>query len=436
MGDLRATLWPVLIVLGATGVLLMLQPDLGTAIVTAAIVVGMLYIAGTPLLPLATATATLGGAALFLTMSVPYRRARLLSFLHPSDDPLNRGWQTLQSLVGIASGGLAGVGLGAGRAKWGFLPEAHTDFIFAIIGEELGFVGCFVVVGLFAAFGVLGLQTARRAPDRYGMLVAAGVTVWVLVQSLVNMGAVVGLLPITGLPLPFVSFGGSALITTMAATGLLLNIAWQGTISRSPSRSTPSRSTPSRSTPSAISLKPINTAMTASADAFAVIAGGGTAGHVNPGLAVAAALVERGHPPSSITWVGSERGLEATMVPAAGHPLHLLPGRGVQRRVTLANVAALWGIVVATLRGGRHRSPPPARRRGGARRVRQRSLRVRGVGLASADRGHGAERAARTREPPGRPCREGGSSVLRRHRASACRCDREPTPPRGRRCAT
>ena len=237
MGDLRATLWPVLIVLGATGVLLMLQPDLGTAIVTAAIVVGMLYIAGTPLLPLATATATLGGAALFLTMSVPYRRARLLSFLHPSDDPLNRGWQTLQSLVGIASGGLAGVGLGAGRAKWGFLPEAHTDFIFAIIGEELGFVGCFVVVGLFAAFGVLGLQTARRAPDRYGMLVAAGVTVWVLVQSLVNMGAVVGLLPITGLPLPFVSFGGSALITTMAASGLLLNIARQGKTSRSPSRS-------------------------------------------------------------------------------------------------------------------------------------------------------------------------------------------------------
>ena len=125
--------------------------------------------------------------------------------------------------------------------KWGFLPEAHTDFIFAIIGEELGFVGCFVVVGLFAAFGVLGLQTARRAPDRYGMLVAAGVTVWVLVQSLVNMGAVVGLLPITGLPLPFVSFGGSALITTMAATGLLLNIARQGTSvaaeSISPSRS-------------------------------------------------------------------------------------------------------------------------------------------------------------------------------------------------------
>ncbi len=236
MGDVKATLWPVLIVLGATGGLLMLQPDLGTAIVTVAIVVGMLFIAGTPLAPLGLATAVMAGAATFLTMSAPYRRARLLSFLHPSDDPLNRGWQTLQSLVGVASGGIAGVGLGASRAKWGFLPEAHTDFIFAIIGEELGFVGCFVVVALFFTFGILGLQAARRAPDRYGMLVAAGVTVWVLVQAIVNMGAVVGLLPITGLPLPFVSFGGSALITTMAATGLLLNIARQGSPARSRAR--------------------------------------------------------------------------------------------------------------------------------------------------------------------------------------------------------
>jgi cell division protein FtsW len=236
MGDVKATLWPVLIVLGATGGLLMLQPDLGTAIVTVAIVMGMLFIAGTPLAPLGLATAVMAGAATFLTMSAPYRRARLLSFLHPSDDPLNRGWQTLQSLVGVASGGIAGVGLGASRAKWGFLPEAHTDFIFAIIGEELGFVGCFVVVALFFTFGILGLQAARRAPDRYGMLVAAGVTVWVLVQAIVNMGAVVGLLPITGLPLPFVSFGGSALITTMAANGLLLNIARQGSAARSRAR--------------------------------------------------------------------------------------------------------------------------------------------------------------------------------------------------------
>ncbi|HMK12838.1 MAG TPA: FtsW/RodA/SpoVE family cell cycle protein, partial [Acidimicrobiales bacterium] len=236
MGEVRATLSPALIVLGATGVLLMMQPDLGTAIVTVAIVMGILFIAGTPLTPLAAATALMAAAATFLTMSTPYRRARVLAFLHPSEDPLNRGWQTLQSLVGIASGGLAGVGLGASRAKWGFLPEAHTDFIFAIIGEELGFVGCLVVVGLFVAFGMLGLQIARRAPDRYGMLVAAGVTTWVLVQAFVNMGAVVGLLPITGLPLPFVSFGGSALITTMAATGLLLNIARQGSPVRSRGR--------------------------------------------------------------------------------------------------------------------------------------------------------------------------------------------------------
>ncbi len=236
MGEVRATLCPALIVLGGAGVLLMLQPDLGTAIVTVAIVIGILFIAGTPLAPLAGATAVMAAAATFLTMSTPYRRARVLAFLHPSEDPLNRGWQTLQSLVGVASGGLAGVGLGASRAKWGFLPEAHTDFIFAIIGEELGFVGCLVVVGLFVAFGVIGLQVARCAPDRYGMLVAAGVTVWVLVQAFVNMGAVVGLLPITGLPLPFVSFGGSALVTTMAGTGLLLNIARQGSPARTRGR--------------------------------------------------------------------------------------------------------------------------------------------------------------------------------------------------------
>jgi cell division protein FtsW len=161
MGDVKATLWPVLIVLGATGGLLMLQPDLGTAIVTVAIVVGMLFIAGTPLAPLGLATAVMAGAATFLTMSAPYRRARLLSFLHPSDDPLNRGGRHCSR--SSASPAVASQGVSARAARSGASCPRRTPTSFAIIGEELGFVGCFVVVALFFTFGILGLP-ARRAP--------------------------------------------------------------------------------------------------------------------------------------------------------------------------------------------------------------------------------------------------------------------------------
>ena len=117
-----------------------------------------------------------------------------------------------------------GVGLGASRAKWGFLPNAHTDFIFAIIGEELGLLGTLAVVALFAAFAVLGVRAAVRAPDRFGVLLAAGVTAWIVGQAIINVGAVIGILPVTGVPLPFVSFGGSSLVITMAAVGVVLNV--------------------------------------------------------------------------------------------------------------------------------------------------------------------------------------------------------------------
>jgi cell division protein FtsW len=167
-------------------------------------------------------------AALVLALGKTYRRNRLLAFLDPSKDPSNTGYQINQSLMGVASGRWIGVGLGESRAKWGFLPNAHTDFIFAIIAEELGLVGALLVVGLFVAFAVLGTRAALHAPDRFGMLVAAGVTAWILAQALVNIGGVVGLMPITGLTLPFVSFGGTSLVVTMAATGLLLNVAAHG----------------------------------------------------------------------------------------------------------------------------------------------------------------------------------------------------------------
>jgi cell division protein FtsW len=162
-----------------------------------------------------------------LAIAEPYRRARLLTFLHPFADQTNAGYQISQSLIAIGSGGLTGVGLGAGRAKWNFLPNAHTDFIFAIIGEELGLLGCLLVISLFIAFAVLGIRVALRAPDRFGALLAAGITMGIVGQAVINIGAVVGLLPITGIPLPFVSFGGTALVTTMFSAGVLSNIGRQ-----------------------------------------------------------------------------------------------------------------------------------------------------------------------------------------------------------------
>ena len=227
MADTRLTLRPVLAVLGVVALLLMKQPDLGTTLVTGSIVFAVLFVAGTPLLPM-TGVATLAGAAvLFLSLSADYRRARVTAFLDPWADPLNTGYQSLQSMVGLASGGIFGLGLGASRAKWGFLPNAHTDFIFAIIGEELGLLGAALVVGLFCALGWVGIRIALRAPDRFGMLMAAGITTWFMVQAFVNIGAVIAVLPITGVPLPFVSFGGSSLLVSMAAAGMLANIARQ-----------------------------------------------------------------------------------------------------------------------------------------------------------------------------------------------------------------
>ena len=228
MADSRLTLRPVLVVAGGIALLVMLQPDLGTTMVLGALVLALLYVGGVPLLKLGATAALGGGMALFLALRKDYRRDRLLAFLDPSADPEHIGYQITQSLTGVASGRLTGVGLGASRAKWGFLPNAHTDFIFAIIGEETGLVGALAVVALFVAFAILGVRAALHAPDRFGTLVAAGITAWVVSQALVNIGGVVGLLPITGLTLPFVSFGGTSLVVTMAATGILLNIARAG----------------------------------------------------------------------------------------------------------------------------------------------------------------------------------------------------------------
>jgi cell division protein FtsW len=213
--------------LGGFGLLVMLEPDLDSAIVLALIGFSLLVVSGVRRLHLAT----LGTAAIALTtvlaFAAPYRRARMLAFMHPWKDSANTGYQIAQSLIALGNGGLNGVGLGAGRAKWMFLPNAHTDFIFAVIGEELGLVGCLLVLALFAGFGLVGFRVARRAPDAFGMLLAAGVTAWIVGQAAINLGAVVGMLPVSGITLPFLSAGGSSLVITMLGAGILANVARQ-----------------------------------------------------------------------------------------------------------------------------------------------------------------------------------------------------------------
>jgi cell division protein FtsW len=228
MADIRVTLNPVLLVTAVTGGLMMLQPDLGSTIVLGSIVFSVLFVAGVPLGRLTAVFSVAGALAIAAALSKTYRRDRLLAFLDPGKDPGNTGYQINQSLMGVASGRLLGVGLGESKAKWGFLPNAHTDFIFAIIAEELGLLGALFVVLLFLGLAWLGVRIALAAPDRFGCLVAAGITAWLLMQAFVNIGGVIGILPITGITLPFISFGGSSLLVTMAATGILLNIAEAG----------------------------------------------------------------------------------------------------------------------------------------------------------------------------------------------------------------
>ncbi|HEY2428131.1 MAG TPA: putative lipid II flippase FtsW [Acidimicrobiales bacterium] len=228
MHDTRFTFRPVAGVVFVMAALVMYQPDMGTTIVICAIAAAILFVAGTPARTLALAGGVAGACAGVMGIVAPYRLHRLLSFLHPQKDAGNTGYQAVQARYGMAAGHLFGVGLGAGREKTGYLPNAHTDFIFAVIGEEVGLVGCLVVVSLFVALAVLGVRAAVRAPDRFGTLLATGITAWILVQAIVNIGAVVGLLPVTGVPLPFVSFGGSSMVITMAGVGILANVARQG----------------------------------------------------------------------------------------------------------------------------------------------------------------------------------------------------------------
>lgn len=222
-------LMPFLLVAGVASLLIVAEPDLGTALIVAFSVAAMLIAAGARLRDLALVGLVLGFFALLLTLVEPYRMARLTAFLHPGADATGAGFQAAQAKIAIGSGGIFGVGIGNGVQKLFYLPEAHTDMISAVIGEELGLVGIVGVVGLFALFGYAGLRVAQRARDGYGKLLVAGLTSLVLVQATVNLFAVMGLAPLTGVPLPLVSYGNSGLLATLFAVGLILNVARGGT---------------------------------------------------------------------------------------------------------------------------------------------------------------------------------------------------------------
>lgn len=225
MGDTRLTMRPALVVFGAVAVLVLKQPNLGTTVLIFVILFVMLYVAGTPGWALALLAGAGVGLALLLAVFAPYRMARLASFSDPFENPYTTGYQGVQSQLALSNGDLTGTGVGQGRGKFGYLPEADTDFIFSVVGEETGFLGSCLVIGLFLAWGAIALKVALHAPDRFGMLVASGIAVWVLFQAFVNIGVAVGILPNTGVPLPFLSAGGSSLLVTMIASGILLNIS-------------------------------------------------------------------------------------------------------------------------------------------------------------------------------------------------------------------
>jgi cell division protein FtsW len=209
--------------------LILAQPDLGTSVDIVLIAAAVLYVAGLSWKWIAAGAAASIPALYLLISHVAYRQARMMAFLNPDIDPQGAGFQLLQSLIAVGSGGFTGVGLMESKQKLFYLPEAHTDFIYAVICEELGFIGAMIVIALFAVYGWRGLRAAFAAPDNFGRLLAVGITVMVIFQTLINFAVVLGMVPTKGIPLPFISYGGSSLLVMLLATGVLLNISQQST---------------------------------------------------------------------------------------------------------------------------------------------------------------------------------------------------------------
>ena len=225
--DFLQTILPAVAPILVCVALIVAEPDLGTSVDVVLIMAAILFVAGLSWKWLAVGAAAGLPALLLLIMHASYRQARLMAFLHPDSDPQGAGFQLLQSLIAVGSGGFTGVGLMESKQKLFYLPEAHTDFIFAVICEELGFLGATIVIALFATYAWRGLRAAFNAPDAFGRMVALGVTAMVLFQALINFAVVLGMMPTKGIPLPFVSYGGSSLLVMLLATGVLLNISQQ-----------------------------------------------------------------------------------------------------------------------------------------------------------------------------------------------------------------
>lgn len=217
--------FPSVLLIGAAASLVLVQPDLGTAASLVIIMIVMIFAAGARIYHLISLVMT-GAAAVFMAVTLePYRLSRYLAFKNPWADPLGDGFQTVQGLYAIGSGGLFGLGLGQSKQKWLYLPENHTDFIFAIIGEELGFIGVAFILSLFIVFIWRGLKIAMASDDPFASLLATGITACIGVQVIINIAMVAGCLPVTGIPLPFISFGGTSLLSTLIGVGILLNIS-------------------------------------------------------------------------------------------------------------------------------------------------------------------------------------------------------------------
>ncbi|HEX7739849.1 MAG TPA: putative lipid II flippase FtsW [Marmoricola sp.] len=225
LGSWSHAIFPVVPGVCVIAGLVILEHDLGTALVLFAILLGLLWVVGLPARLFVISFSVVGVAAFYLAATNPVRRARLLNFANPFNDFHGAGWQAAHGLLGMASGGLFGKGLGASQQKWGNLPEAHTDFIFAVLGEELGLIGTLLVLGLFAVLAYASIRLAMETTDTFARYVCAGVTIWIMGQMIINVGMVLALLPVIGIPLPLVSYGGSALLPSLIAMGLLIGFA-------------------------------------------------------------------------------------------------------------------------------------------------------------------------------------------------------------------
>lgn len=224
-GSLLRTFVPCLVVTGVLAMLVVAEPDLGTALMLAAVFVVVCFTAGVRRLHLGLAAAPAVLGVIVLLVFVPWRLRRLVIFMDPWVDPQGSGFQVIQSLIAVGSGGINGLGFAQGKQKMFFLPFAHSDFIFAVVGEELGLIGALVIVLLFGMFLWRGMRAALLAPDRFGMLLGIGIVAAIVVQALFNISVVLSLVPTKGIPLPFISYGGSSLLPTLMAVGILLNIS-------------------------------------------------------------------------------------------------------------------------------------------------------------------------------------------------------------------